>query len=164
MAIQSTLFSWSPLLGAKIGKPAEKVSAEQWVEIRPYGYFSKNYLAYQAGKLRGINIFKLEDGTEVINLEDGSIILQLPSGQVIELDSKRRVILVRVRREEAEEARLTLNRHDLSECFKVTSDKEGQSVMVLPGGICVCDDGEKLNIKLANGTEFFTRKCTRAGI
>lgn len=131
-----------------------------WVEISPYGFISKNYFSYVAGMLgkSGCTHSVLSDGTSVISFPDGSFIIQGSAGHIVELDKRRRVVLVRVRKSEAEGARLALRRDDLNECYKVAIKKDGSSVMVMPGNIQIAEDASKITVTLPNGTEVFARK------
>lgn len=136
---------------------------QSWIEISPYGFVSRNYINYIAGKLDNCSVTKLPDGSMVVNFSDGTMIVQSVSGHVVELDRLRRVVLVRVTRSEATGARLTLGRDELSPCFQATTTEDGQSVMVMPGNIVIVERQDQVSITLPNGTELFAKRIAATG-
>lgn len=133
------------------------VPAATWVEILPYGFFTRNYISYGASKLEGCTFCTLADGSKIVHFEDGSIIIEAQSGHLVELDRRRRVVLVRVTREEAEGAKIALGRRESNDCYESTN-KNGQLLIVMPGSILIREDGQKVYITLPNKTELFANK------
>lgn len=129
-----------------------------WIEISLYGFISNVYMRYVRGSLSACKVLSLPDGSRVLKFEDGSLILEGNTGHLVELDKRRRVVLVRVRKSEAEGARLALGHVDLSSAFTISKNKEGQSVMVLPGSITVFEDSNQVRINMPNGIEVFAKK------
>ena len=163
-----TTFNWSPaLLVDSVARgfksimqgsgPEDRKITQTWVEISPYGFVSSNYFRFMAGNLSGCRFCVLEDGSRVINFEDGTTMFESASGHLIELDRRRRVVLVRVTRAEAEGAKLSFGksacRNDLSDCYKVTSDESGNPLIVMPGNIVIRECNNRVEIRLPNGNE-----------
>lgn len=129
-----------------------------WVEISPYGFVSRNYFLYSANRLEGCAFSVLEDGTRIVRFRDDSMIIESPSGHLVELDKRRRVVLVKVTKAEAEGAQASLGRQELSECYKVTANSRGQSVMVMPGNVVIRQDDENVSVTMPNGTLLYAKK------
>ncbi|MBX9689707.1 MAG: hypothetical protein K2X27_23565 [Candidatus Obscuribacterales bacterium] len=136
-----------------------KPQSESFVEILPYGFVSRNYMKYVSGNLESCSISELPGKNRAIIFEDSTIIIETSFGQLIELDKRRRVVLVRVSRSEAEGARRSLGKQELTECFKNTVDRNGNPVVVMPGNIIIRDENTKITIVLPDGTEVFARRA-----
>jgi hypothetical protein len=136
--------------------PAEK-QTESWVEIYPYGFVSRNYINYMKGRRHDCTISTLPDGDRLVSFADGAILVHSEAGHMVELDRNRRVVMVRVRKSEAEGARLALG-GEISECFRSSTNDYGQNVVIMPGNIVIVESRQQIKITFPNGTEFFAAK------
>lgn len=168
-AVSNTISNWSPAglvdalaRGVKsiVGPAPEykKSGTETWVEISPYGFLSANYMRYVAGNFSGCSFLNIALGNRVIKFKDGSMMVETPTGHLVELDKRRRVILVRVSKSEAEGAKFSLKSHELNDCFKSTVDKNGKPIVVMPGNIIISEDDERIAVTLPDGVEVSAKK------
>lgn len=158
-AFNRRLKSLVPPFQSKQAPAPEQSEKQSWTEIRPYGFISRDYVNYAGGLVCNYSVSALPDGSKVISFASGTIIIETASGHLVELDKRRRVVMVKVTRAEAEDARTRLGVcKELSSCYKVASSQCGKPMLILPGNIVIFDDEQKVTIHLPNGTEFFARK------
>lgn len=137
----------------KSSRSHEPQPVQGYKEILPYGFVSRNYLAYMSKAVSPDQVKYLGDGTRVCYFQNGGVLLATMCGYVVELDKQGRVILVRVRIADVEESAIDCCPSEDSSMLGVTSDT-GSTTMELPGGISVNNSGSEVRITLPNGVTY----------